>query len=62
MAIYNSAMDDRVTWTTGVFFDEISDTVKTRFDDNQGYRSAAVSLGCLFLERCLIAMRFYTWA
>lgn len=38
MAIYNSAMDDRVTWTTGVFFDEISDTVKTRFDDNQGYR------------------------
>lgn len=38
MAIYNSALDDRVTWTTGIFFDEISDTVKTRFDDNQGYR------------------------
>lgn len=38
MAIYNTALDDRVTWTTGIFFDEISDTVKTRFDDNQGYR------------------------
>lgn len=38
MAIYNSALDERVTWTTGIFFDEISDTVKTRFDDNQGYR------------------------
>ena len=38
MATYNSAFDDRVTWTTGIFFDEISDTVKTRFDDNQGYR------------------------
>lgn len=38
MALYNSAQDDRVTWTTGIFFDEISDTVKTRFDDNQGYR------------------------
>ena len=38
MAIYNSGLDDRVTWTTGIFFDEISDTVKTRFDDNQGYR------------------------
>lgn len=38
MAIYNSALDNRVTWTTGIFFDEISDTVKTRFDDNQGYR------------------------
>ena len=40
MAIYNSALEHRITWSTGIFFDEISDTIKTRFDDNQGYRLA----------------------
>lgn len=29
-----------MTWCTGLFFDDINDTVKTRFDDNQGYRLA----------------------
>lgn len=38
IAFYNSTADERITWTTGAFFDSISDTIKTRFDDNQGLR------------------------
>lgn len=40
MAFYNCTPDQRVTWTTGLFFDSISDTFKTRFDNNQGYRTS----------------------
>ncbi len=38
IAFYNCTPDQRISWTTGMFFDSISDTFKTRFDDNQGYR------------------------
>jgi phosphate-selective porin OprO/OprP len=38
MAIYNCTADQNLSWSTGIFFDNISDTVKTRFDRNQGYR------------------------
>jgi phosphate-selective porin OprO and OprP len=38
LAIYNCTDDQRVTWSGGVFFEDINDTDKTRFDDNQGTR------------------------
>lgn len=38
IAFYNATEDERITWATGVFFDSISDTIKTRIDDNQGLR------------------------
>jgi hypothetical protein len=37
-AFYNSSQDERLTWTTGCFFDSISEGFKKRLDDNQGYR------------------------
>ncbi|MFN0199848.1 MAG: OprO/OprP family phosphate-selective porin, partial [Planctomycetaceae bacterium] len=38
MAIYNCTDDQRMTWASGVFFDSISEGLKERIDDNQGYR------------------------
>jgi phosphate-selective porin OprO and OprP len=38
IAFYNCTADKNVTWAGGLFFDDINDTIKTRFDDNQGYR------------------------
>jgi phosphate-selective porin OprO/OprP len=38
MAFYNCTADQNVTWCGGIFFDSISDTLKERIDDNQGYR------------------------
>lgn len=38
VAIYNHTEDQNVTWSGGVFFDDISDTFKTRIDNNQGFR------------------------
>lgn len=38
IAFYNATEDRRVTWTTGAFFDNLSDTSKTRIDSNQGLR------------------------
>jgi phosphate-selective porin OprO/OprP len=38
IAFYNCTEDQSVTWAGGLFFDDISDTFKTRSDDNQGYR------------------------
>jgi len=38
IALYNCTEDQSVTWTTGVFFDSISEGSKERIDDNQGYR------------------------
>jgi len=38
VAVYNATDDKNITWSSGMFFDSISDTVKTRIDDNQGYR------------------------
>jgi phosphate-selective porin OprO/OprP len=38
VALYNATDDKRVTWTGGMFFDSISEGLKERIDDNQGYR------------------------
>ena len=38
MALYNCTADKNVTWAGGLFFDNLDDTIKTRIDDNQGYR------------------------
>ncbi|MEQ1905313.1 MAG: porin [Pirellulaceae bacterium] len=40
IANYNASTDRRVTWSSGIFFDGISDTLKERIDDNQGLRLA----------------------
>lgn len=37
-AFYNCTEDKNLTWTYGVFFDSISEGLKERIDDNQGYR------------------------
>ncbi len=38
VAVYSSTEDQRLTWTYGLFFDSISEGLKERIDDNQGYR------------------------
>jgi phosphate-selective porin OprO/OprP len=38
MAVYNHNFDQSVSWASGLFFDSLSDTIKTRFGDRQGYR------------------------
>lgn len=38
VAFYNATEDENITWAYGAFFDSISDTLKERIDDNQGYR------------------------
>src|SRR5690606_22188094 len=38
IAFYNCTADKNVTWAGGLFFNETSDAIKTRFDANQGYR------------------------
>ncbi|MBX3420764.1 MAG: hypothetical protein KF752_04325 [Pirellulaceae bacterium] len=38
LACYNCSADQNLSWASGVFFDEINDTVKTRFGDRQGNR------------------------
>lgn len=38
IAIYNCTPDERLTWSGGLFFDSISESLKIRLDDNQGYR------------------------
>jgi len=38
IAIYNCTEDQSVSWATGAFFDNISDTQKDRIDRNQGIR------------------------
>jgi phosphate-selective porin OprO/OprP len=38
IAFYNRTDDKNVTWSGGFFFDDLSETFKTRIDDNQGYR------------------------
>jgi phosphate-selective porin OprO and OprP len=40
LAIYNRTQDQSVTWASGVFFDNISDGIKERIDNNQGYRAS----------------------
>ncbi|MBL8809277.1 MAG: hypothetical protein JNM43_03785, partial [Planctomycetaceae bacterium] len=38
VAAYNCTDDQSITWASGVFFDSISEGLKERVDDNQGYR------------------------
>jgi len=38
VAFYNATEDKNFTWTYGAFFDSISEALKERIDDNQGYR------------------------
>lgn len=38
MATYNCTEDRRLTWSTGLFLDSISESIKERIDDNQGLR------------------------
>lgn len=38
IAFYNCTADQNITWAGGLFFDDINDTIKTRIDNNQGYR------------------------
>jgi len=38
VALYNCTPEQNVTWTTGFFLDSISEGLKKRLDDNQGYR------------------------
>ena len=38
IALYNCTDDQKVTWATGIFIDSISESLKERIDDNQGYR------------------------
>ncbi len=38
IAFYNASEDKNLTWSSGAFFDSISEGIKERIDDNQGYR------------------------
>lgn len=38
IAFYNASEDKNFTWTSAAFFDSISEGLKERIDDNQGYR------------------------
>jgi phosphate-selective porin OprO and OprP len=38
MALYNCSEDKSLTWSGGLFLDSISEGLKERIDDNQGYR------------------------
>ncbi|HUP82287.1 MAG TPA: porin [Pirellula sp.] len=38
IATYKASDNERVSWSNGLFFDSISEALKERIDDNQGYR------------------------
>ena len=38
IALYQSAWDDRLTFSSGLFVDSVSESTKKKIDDNQGYR------------------------
>lgn len=38
VASYNCTADQRITWSTGIFLDSISESAQQRIDNNQGYR------------------------
>lgn len=40
IALYNCSDDESVTWATGIFFDSISESLKERIDDSQGFRTS----------------------
>jgi phosphate-selective porin OprO/OprP len=38
IALYNSTAKQNLSWATGIFLDDVNETIKTRFDANQGVR------------------------
>jgi phosphate-selective porin OprO/OprP len=40
MAAYNASDDQNVAWSYGIFFDSISEGLKERIDNNQGFRTS----------------------
>lgn len=48
IAWYQSTEDQSITWAGGLFFDDINDTVKTRFSDRQGYRLSGRLTGIVY--------------
>jgi len=40
VALYNCSEDQSLGWSTGIFLDSISEALKERIDDNQGYRTS----------------------
>lgn len=38
ICLYNCTADQNITWSTGIFIDNISDTIQERIDNNMGYR------------------------
>jgi len=50
IALYNSTEAEDITWATGLFFDDLSDTIKTRFGDRQGYRLSGRLTGLLYYD------------
>lgn len=38
ICLYNCSADQNITWSTGIFIDNISDAVQERIDNNMGYR------------------------
>jgi len=51
IAVYNCNEDQTLTWTSGLFFDNLSDTFKTRIDDNQGYRLSGRLTGLPYYDQ-----------
>ncbi|HVJ82476.1 MAG TPA: porin [Planctomycetia bacterium] len=52
VAIYNCTENKRLTWAGGFFFDSISEALKERIDDNQGYRLSGRLTGLPYYDGC----------
>ncbi len=50
IAVYGATEDHRVTWTGGFFIDSISEGLKERIDDNQGYRMSGRITGLPYYD------------
>ncbi len=50
IALYNSTEAKDITWAAGLFFDDLSDTYKARFGDQQGYRLSGRLTGLLYYD------------
>lgn len=48
IALYNSTPAKNITWSVGMFFDDLSDSIKTRFGDHQGYCLSGRLTGLLY--------------
>ncbi len=50
VAFYNCTEDEMLTWSGGIFLDSISEGLKERIDDNQGYRLSGRVTGLPYYE------------